>query len=102
MKITMNMKMKVTVKMRRKMKSGRKRTRKRKNKTKVVITDEGERRRNNVLKVENARLEIRRNFYNIRAANVWNKIPDEVREKKTVNGFKAAYDGWKRGNPTGV
>ena len=63
----------------------------------VVITEEGERRKRNVLIVEKARLEVRRNFFNIRAANVWNKIPDEVREKNTVNGFKAAYDGWKSG-----
>ena len=68
----------------------------------LVITAEGERRKNNVLRVETARLEIRKNFFNIRAANVWNNIPDEVREKKTVNGFKAAYDGWKSGNPKGV
>ena len=61
----------------------------------VVITEEGERRKKNVLKVETARLEIRKNFFNVRAANIWNKIPDEVREKKSVNGFKTAYDGWK-------
>ena len=33
----------------------------------------------------------------VRAAHVWNGIPDDVREKKTVNGFKAAYDKWKKG-----
>ena len=68
----------------------------------TVIDVEGERRKNNVLKVEKARLEVRKNYFNIRAANVWNKIPDEVRDKKTVNGFKAAYDGWKRGIPIDV
>ena len=68
----------------------------------LVIDEEGERRRKNVLKVENARLEIRKNFFNIRAANVWNNIPDIVREKNTVNGFKAAYDGWKNGKPKDV
>ena len=61
----------------------------------MVITEEGERRKKNVLKVETARLEIRKNFFNVRAANIWNKIPDEVREKKSVNGFEMAYDGWK-------
>ena len=61
----------------------------------LVINEEGERRRTNVLKVEAARLEIRKNFFNIRATNVWNAIPDEVREKKTVNRFKNAYDKWK-------
>ena len=42
----------------------------------TVINKEGERRKNNVLKVEKARLEVRKNYFNIRAANVWNKIPD--------------------------
>ena len=48
-----------------------------------------------VLKEESARLEIRRKSYNVRAAKTWNQIPDEVRQKKTVNGFKTAYDKWK-------
>ena len=61
----------------------------------MIINEEGETRRKNVLKVEKARLEIRKNFFNIRAAKVWNEIPDNVREKKTVNGFKIAYDKWK-------
>ena len=68
----------------------------------TVIDVEGERRKNNVLKVEKARLEVRKNYFNIRAAKVWNNIPDDVRNKKTVNGFKAAYDGWKCGKPNDV
>ena len=63
----------------------------------TVIDADGEKRRKNVLRVEAARLEIRKNFYNVRAAKTWNQIPDEVREKKTVNGFKNAYDKWKEG-----
>ena len=68
----------------------------------VMITAEGEKRKKNVIKVDNARLEVRKNFFNIRAANIWNDIPVEVREKNTVNGFKASYDGWRRGNPKDV
>ena len=68
----------------------------------VVITEGGERRKMNVLKVEAARLEVRRNFFNVRAASIWNEIPEEVRVKNSVNGFKAAYDGWKSGNPKDV
>ena len=63
----------------------------------MVIDDGGERRKTNVLKVETARLEVRKHFFNVCAASIWNNIPDEVRNKKTVNGFKAAYDGWKSG-----
>ena len=68
----------------------------------VKITEEGETRRKNVLKIEKARLDIRKNSYMVRAAHVWNGIPDDVREKKTVNGFKAAYNQWKGGIPTNV
>ena len=63
----------------------------------VKITEEGETRKKNVLKIEASRLEIRKNSFTVRAARVWNEIPEEVREKKTVNGFKAAYDKWKDG-----
>ena len=60
------------------------------------VTEEGVRRRENVLRTENARLEIRRNWYNVRAAIEWNNIPDEVRMKTTTNSFKTAYDKWAR------
>ena len=60
----------------------------------TVITEEGEMRRENVLRTESARLEIRRNWYNVRAAKEWNKIPDSVKEKTTTNSFKSAYDKW--------
>ena len=65
----------------------------------TTIEDGNATRRKNVLKEEYARLEVRRNFYNVRAAKTWNKIPDDVRQQKTVNGFKSAYDKWKTQNP---
>lgn len=64
----------------------------------TTITEDGEQRRPNVLKEEAARLEIRKNFFNVRAAKTWNGIPDTVRQKKTVNAFKMAYDEWKKKN----
>ena len=59
------------------------------------ITEEGERRRSNVLREERAKLEVRKNFFNSRAARTWNQIPEAVREKTSVNAFKNAYDKWK-------
>ena len=59
------------------------------------ITEEGERRKSNVLREERSRLEIRKNFFNVRAAKTWNQIPEHVKEKTSVNGFKNAYDKWK-------
>ena len=60
----------------------------------TVVTDEGEKRRKHVMKGEAARLEIRRNFYNVRITKEWNEIPDWVKEKESVNAFKNAYDKW--------
>ena len=62
----------------------------------TTITEHGAVRRENVLKEEAARLEVRRNFFNVRAARTWNGIPDTVRQQKTVNAFKSAYDRWKK------
>ena len=60
----------------------------------TVVTDEGERRRENVMKSEAARLETRRNSYRVRVVKKWNEIPDWVKEKTSVNAFKNAYDKW--------
>ena len=62
----------------------------------TAITNEGEIRRSNVLKEEAARLEVRKRCFNVRAARTWNGIPDTVRQQKSVNSFKSAYDKWKK------
>ena len=60
------------------------------------ITEEGEERKKHVLNVDRARLEIRRNFFTIRAASEWNKLPDSLKELTSVNSFKNGYDNWKK------
>ena len=60
------------------------------------MTEEGEIRRENVLVEEAARLEVRRNFFTLRASKQWNEIPDKVRNQSSINAFKTAYDRWKR------
>ena len=62
----------------------------------MEVTEGGERRRSDILMVETARLEIRKNFFNIRAAKAWNDIPEKVKEQNSVNAFKNAYDAWKK------
>ena len=62
------------------------------------VTEEGVKRKVHVLRMESARLEVRKNFYNIRAAKSWNGIPQSVKEKTSVNAFKNAYDRWKNAN----
>ena len=60
------------------------------------VTDEGVKKKAHVLRMEQARLEVRRNFFNVRAARTWNDIPQSVKEKTSVNAFKNAYDRWKK------
>ena len=59
------------------------------------VTEDGERRRSDILVVERARLDIRKNYFNIRAAKSWNDIPEEVKNQRSVNAFKNAYDKWR-------
>ena len=60
------------------------------------VTEEGVKKKAHVLRMESARLEVRRNFFNVRAARTWNGIPQSVKEKTSVNAFKNAYDKWKK------
>ena len=63
----------------------------------------GEKRRRDVLVKQKANLEIRKNFFTLRAERMWNALPTWVQEQQTVNGFKTAYDNWCLGKrPRGV
>ena len=62
----------------------------------TCITNEGPSRRPNVIHLENVRLETRKNFFNIRVAKEWNRIPDSVKQQQSVNAFKNAYDKWTK------
>ena len=63
------------------------------------VTMEGEVRRKDSLCRQNFNLEVRKNFFMVRTVPHWNMIPDEIREQKSVNGFKNAYDRWRKGQP---
>ena len=60
----------------------------------ACITEEGCVRRENVIHMESVRLELRKNFFNVRVGKEWNRIPDQVRKQPSVNAFKNAYDKW--------
>ena len=62
----------------------------------IRITDEGQERKEHVISVDRARLETCRNFFTIRAANEWNKLPDELKKLTSVNSFKNRYEKWKK------
>ena len=58
------------------------------------VTEEGVQKKA-AIEQEQPRLEIRRNFFNVRIVKEWNKIPEEVKKQKSVNAFKTAYDRWR-------
>ena len=62
----------------------------------TTVTNNKENRRRHVLYKPPARGEIRNNFFTVRVIRQWNDLPDEVKNQKTVNGFKTAYDRWKK------
>ena len=64
--------------------------------TRATTKVEGDRvvKKESVLVIERARLEIRRNSFPIRAAKGWNELPEEVKSSTSINGFKTAYDRW--------
>ena len=44
------------------------------------------------LSVPRANLDLRKNFFSVRGATLWNSLPSELRECPSVNSFKNAYD----------
>ena len=59
------------------------------------VTGEGAEKKTHILEQESARLEVRKNFFNVRVVKDWNSLPEEVRKQGSVNAFKGAYDRWK-------
>ena len=56
----------------------------------------------NVLKEEYARLEVRRNFYNVRAAKTWNKIPEKYGNKNRLMRSNQRMTSGSHKTPTKV
>ena len=48
------------------------------------------------VRVKHGRLEVRRNFFSVRASGQWNDIPGHIKDQKTVDGFKAAYKKYRQ------
>ena len=65
-----------------------------------TVTSEGATRREDVMFMENHRLEIRKHCFNVRVIRRWNALPDAVKAVKFVNASKNAYDNWMKQNQT--
>ena len=44
------------------------------------------------------RLEIRKNFFTVRATNSWNNIPSEIKLSPSTSGFKTGYSKYREMN----
>ena len=60
--------------------------------TNTRIQDGEEIRRPDVMYKPRSRGEIRSNFFTVRIVQLWNELPDEVKEAKSVIMFKNEYD----------
>ena len=56
------------------------------------IEDGEEVKRTDILYKPKAKHEIRNNFFTVRIVRIWNELPDEIKEAKSVNAFKNLYD----------
>ncbi len=54
------------------------------------------------VRVPFARLEIRKFFFGVRAANLWNKIPPELKASTSKESFKQQYKKFRRTAPGGA
>ena len=43
------------------------------------------------VKVKSGKLELRRNFFSVRASGLWNSIPSQIKHAKSVKAFKREY-----------
>ena len=62
----------------------------------VSISDDGQQDREDVLFMQNVRLESRKHFFTMRTVGKWNQLPDSVKCQRTINSFKNHYDEWIR------
>ena len=61
----------------------------------TTICDNGEGEMRVSLLREQAQTDLRNNSFRFCAARAWSELPDEVRDVKSTNAFKNAYDKWK-------
>jgi Reverse transcriptase (RNA-dependent DNA polymerase) len=54
------------------------------------------------IKQDQARLEVRKNFFTQRIVKEWNAVPREIKRAATVTGFKSAYRNQNRTEPGGT
>ena len=55
-------------------------------------------RRQDVIRKERFKLDVRKNFFTVRVADVWNRLPTHVKNASNVNMFKSRIDIYLKNN----
>ena len=58
----------------------------------TYISDTGETKKTHIMNVPSCRLDVRKNFYNVRITKEWNSLPETTKNAKSTNEFKNLYD----------
>ena len=58
----------------------------------AMVVEGDAQRRSDVMEKVRFQKDVRKNFYTVRVADGWNRLPAEVRDQKSVNAFKVALD----------
>ena len=61
----------------------------------TIIVEGKPERKMEVIVAARAQLDLRKNFFTLRVEKQWNKLPEDVKAQRRVNGFKNHYDSWK-------
>ena len=59
---------------------------------KVNFLEKGLKKKIIFIKLKHVNSDIRSNFFSVRVANQWNRLPSELKEEWTLNRFKMHYD----------
>ena len=47
------------------------------------------------VKIKSGRLELRRNFFSVRASGLWNEVPAQIKRALSTEAFKRAYKAYR-------
>ena len=65
------------------------------------MTETGVMSKTHIMNIPACRLDVRKNFFNVRLINEWNSLPEQTKNAKSTNQFKNLYDKSEAGNDAG-
>jgi len=48
------------------------------------------------VRIRHGRLDIRKHYFSVRVTELWNAVPTEIKNTKTVTGFRLAYAKYRK------